>query len=84
MNTTQSSSKSQGSESMHLAMDEEGMEEIKALGEQYQMEWDDNMSMVTSVWWFDYLQKIEQNALKVNNEDETCHGIFDDELEFLL
>jgi len=40
--------------------------------------------MITSVWWFDCLQKMEQNALEVNNEDDTCHGIFDDELEFFL
>jgi len=69
---------------MHGAMDEEGMEEIRALGEQHQMELDDNMSMITSVWWFDCLQKLEQNALEVNKEDETCQRIFDDELGFSL
>jgi len=58
--------------------------DIRALGEQHQMELDDNMSMVTSVWWFDCLQKIKENALEVNNEDETCHRIFNDEFEFSL
>ena len=53
MNTTQSNNTTQASGSMHVAMDEEGVEEIKALSEQHQMELDDNMSMVTSVWWFD-------------------------------
>jgi len=84
MNTTQSNNTTQASGSMHVAMDEEGMEEMKALGEQHQMELDDNMSMVTLVWWFDCIQKMEQNALEVNNEDETFHGIFDEELEFSL
>jgi len=84
MNTTQSNNTTQASGRMHVAMDEEGMEEIKALSEQHQMELDDNMSMVTSVWWFDCIQKMEQNAHEVNNEDKTCQGIFDEELEFSL
>jgi len=84
INTTQSNNTTQASGSMHVAMDEEGVEEIKALSEQHQMELDDNISMVTSVWWFNCIQKMEQNALAVNNEDETCHGIFDEELGFSL
>jgi len=51
------------------------------LGEQHQMELDDK---VTLVWWFDCLEKMEKTALEVNNEDETSHRIFDDELEFSL
>ncbi|KAK7377152.1 hypothetical protein VNO80_02572 [Phaseolus coccineus] len=84
MNTVESSTTTQANGSMHVAMDEEGMKEIRALGEQHQMEWDDNMSLVTSIWWFDCLQQMEHNALEVNNEVETCHGIFDDELEIPL
>jgi len=84
MNTTKSSTTTQASGSMHVAMDEENMEEIRASGERHQMELDDNMSLVTSFFWFDCLQKMEHNALDVNNEDETYHGIFDDELEFSL
>ena len=44
INTVESSTTTQASGSMHVAMDEEGMEEIRALGEQHQMEWDDNES----------------------------------------
>jgi len=49
MNITQFNSTTQASRSMHVAMDEEGMEDIRALDEQHQMELDVNMSMVTSV-----------------------------------
>ncbi|KAL9330811.1 hypothetical protein ACSQ67_000421 [Phaseolus vulgaris] len=56
----------------------------RALGEQHQMEWDDNMSPVTSVWRFNCLHQMEHNALEFNNEVEKCHETFDDELEFSL
>ncbi|CAJ1972372.1 unnamed protein product [Sphenostylis stenocarpa] len=82
MNTIESSTTNQASGNMHVAMDEEGMAEIRALGEQHQMEWDDSMSLVTSVWWFNCLQQMEHNAHEVNTEDDRCHEIFDDELEF--
>ncbi|KAG2390137.1 hypothetical protein LR48_Vigan07g246700 [Vigna angularis] len=82
MNIIESSTTNQASGSMHIAMDEEGMKEIRALGQQHQMEWDDTTSMITSARWYDYLQQMENNATAVNNGDDTCHGIFDDQLEF--
>ncbi|KAG2385187.1 uncharacterized protein HKW66_Vig0122790 [Vigna angularis] len=45
---------------MHVAMDEEGMEKIKVLGQQHQMEWDD-----TTILFF----KGEEAANKVAKED---------------
>jgi len=38
MNIVESSTTTQASGSMHVAMDEEGLKEIRALGEQHQME----------------------------------------------
>ncbi|XP_047178641.1 uncharacterized protein LOC124845566 [Vigna umbellata] len=82
MNIIESSTTNQASGSMHVSMDEEGMKEIRALGQQHQMEWDDTTSMITSARWYDYLQQMENSATAVNNGDDTCHGIFDDQLEF--
>ncbi|KAL5127363.1 hypothetical protein HKD37_14G039796 [Glycine soja] len=59
-------------------MDGEGMAEIKSLGEQHQMEWNDTMSLGTSAWWFNCLKNMEH---EVKNEDGACH-IFDELNEF--
>jgi len=82
MNSIESNIANQASGSMHTTMDEEGMEEIRALGQQHQMEWDDTKSPVTSVWWHDCLQQMENNADEVNNGDDSFQWIFDNELEF--
>ena len=42
------------------------MAEIKSLGEQHQMEWNDTMSLGTSAWWFNCLKNMEH---EVKNED---------------
>ena len=54
------------------------MAEIKSLGEQHQMEWNDTMSLGTSAWWFNCLKNMEH---EVKNEDGACH-IFDELNEF--
>lgn len=82
MNIVESSTTNQASGSMHVAMDERGMEEIGALGQQHQREWDDTTSMINSFWWQDCLQQMENSAVEVNNGDDTFHGIFDDQVQF--
>ncbi|XP_014503360.1 uncharacterized protein LOC106763708 [Vigna radiata var. radiata] len=82
MNIFESSTTNQASGSMHVAMDERGMEEIGALGQQHQREWDDTTSMINSFWWQDCLQQMENSAVEVNNGDDTFHGIFDDQVQF--
>ena len=84
MNSIESNTANQASGSMHAAMDEEGIEEIRALGQQHQMEWDDTTNLITSVWWHDCLQQMENNAAEVNNGDDPFQEIFDDELEFSI
>ncbi|XVF48793.1 hypothetical protein PTKIN_Ptkin03bG0217200 [Pterospermum kingtungense] len=46
---------------LHHAMDDEEMEEIRSLGEQHEMEWNDTMNLVTSAWWFKFLKSMESD-----------------------
>ncbi|KAL9330810.1 hypothetical protein ACSQ67_000420 [Phaseolus vulgaris] len=83
INTVESNTTTQASGSMHVAMDEEGMEEIEHWASN--IKWNGmTMSPVTSVWRFNCLHQMEHNALEFNNEVEKCHGTFDVELEFSL
>ncbi|KAK8602414.1 hypothetical protein V6N13_057955 [Hibiscus sabdariffa] len=51
---------SYGGGSLHQAVDDEGlMAEMRSLGEQHQMEWNDTMNLVTSAWWFKFDQAME-------------------------
>ena len=52
-----------GSDGLHAAMDDEEIAEIRTLGEQHQMEWDDTMSLVTSAYWFKFLKAEGHDAL---------------------
>ncbi|MFS7981448.1 hypothetical protein Hanom_Chr10g00951101 [Helianthus anomalus] len=54
--TTSSSSVTGG---LHHAMDEEEMEEIRSLGEQHQMEWDDTVNLLMSARWLKFLKPLE-------------------------
>ncbi|KAL4297009.1 hypothetical protein GQ457_12G021600 [Hibiscus cannabinus] len=53
------STESYGGGSLHQAVDDESMAEMRSLGEQHQMEWNDTMNLVTSAWWFKFLKKME-------------------------
>ncbi|KAF7817332.1 myb-like protein I [Senna tora] len=54
---------------LHTAMDDEGMAEMRSLGEQYQMEWNDTMNLVTSAWWFKFFNDMEHGeASDCNNQ----------------
>ncbi|XP_029124593.1 dual specificity protein kinase splA-like [Cajanus cajan] len=71
---------------LHVALDDEGMEEIRLLGEQNQVELNDTLSFITSAWWFDCLKNMEHDAHEVmttteDDDNDACH-IFD-ELEEL-
>jgi len=66
---------------LHKAMDDEGMAEIKSLGEQYQMEWNDTMNLVKSACWFKFLKNMEHRAPEAKNEYDAYHN-FDQHLEF--
>nr|XP_043627186.1 uncharacterized protein LOC122598666 [Erigeron canadensis] len=44
---------------LHYAMDDEEMEEIRSLGEQHQMEWNDTVNLVMSAQWLEFLKTID-------------------------
>ncbi|KAK9946789.1 hypothetical protein M0R45_012234 [Rubus argutus] len=71
--TTDSGITTSGGEGLHAAMDDEEMAEIRSIGEQHQMEWNDTMNLVTSAWWFKFLQA---------EDDDGYHLPFDEAMEF--
>ncbi|KAL3650907.1 hypothetical protein CASFOL_007310 [Castilleja foliolosa] len=48
-----------GDSGLHHAMDDKEMAEIRSIGEQYQMEWNDTLNLVNSAWWFKFLKAME-------------------------
>ncbi|XP_050364709.1 uncharacterized protein LOC126783306 [Argentina anserina] len=62
-----------GGDGLHAAMDDEEMAEIRSIGEQHQMEWNDTMNLVTSAWWLKFLKA---------EDDDGYHLPFDEVLEF--
>ncbi|XP_076955865.1 uncharacterized protein LOC143630851 [Bidens hawaiensis] len=74
------SSITSSSEGLHCALDDEGMEEIKSLGEQHQMEWNDAVNMLTYAQWFTFLKTIEteqegKNEVNRINEFHPCMDV---------
>ncbi|GKV00024.1 hypothetical protein SLEP1_g12787 [Rubroshorea leprosula] len=65
---------------LHHAMDDEEMAEIRSIGEQHQMEWNDTMNLMTSAWWFKFLKTMELGPeVKVQNDG---YQPFDQIMEF--
>ncbi|CAI9772328.1 unnamed protein product [Fraxinus pennsylvanica] len=44
---------------LHQAMDDNEMAEIRSIGEQHQMEFNDTLNLVNSAWWFEFLNAME-------------------------
>ncbi|XP_050218864.1 uncharacterized protein LOC126669443 [Mercurialis annua] len=65
---------------LHQVMDDEGMAEIRSIGEQHEMEWNDTMNLVTSAWWFKFLKTMESSP-EVKAEDDGYQP-FDEVMEF--
>ena len=66
--------------SLHHAMDDEEMEEIRSLGEQHQMEWNDTVNLVMSARWFKFLNTMEIEPTK--KDDYDGFNPFDQVIEF--
>ncbi|TKY74832.1 myb protein I isoform X1 [Spatholobus suberectus] len=81
VDTIESNAATQVTGGLHTAMDDEGMAEIRSLGEQYQMEWNDTMNLVKSACWFNFLKNMEHRTPEAKTEDDACHN-FDQLLEF--
>ncbi|MCH89195.1 transcription factor btd-like, partial [Trifolium medium] len=70
----------EGGSQSHAAIDDESMEEMRSLGEQYQMEWNDTMNLVTSTLWFNFLKKMEHNDDAP--QEDACNHVYDEFMEF--
>lgn len=70
-----------GGSGLHPAMDDEEMAEIRSIGEQHQMEWNDKMNLVTSAWWFKFLKTMELGPEEMKAEDDGFHP-FGEVMEF--
>lgn len=68
--------------SLHAAIDDEEMAEIRLIGEQHQMEWSDSMNLATSAWWFKFLKTMELEGPEVKDEVDYGCNPFDEVLEF--
>ncbi|KAI5669551.1 hypothetical protein M9H77_19404 [Catharanthus roseus] len=64
---------------LHHAMDDKEMAEIRSIGEQHQMEWNDTLNLVTSAWWFKFLKTMEIDPQE-QSEDFVNHP-FDEIME---
>ncbi|XVE70810.1 hypothetical protein DITRI_Ditri10aG0100300 [Diplodiscus trichospermus] len=72
---------SYGGGGLHHAIDDEEMAEIRSLGEQHQMEWNDTINLVTSARWFKFLKTMELGPDEAKAEDDGYQP-FDQVMEF--
>ncbi|PIN12520.1 hypothetical protein CDL12_14857 [Handroanthus impetiginosus] len=66
---------------LHPAMDDKEIAEIRSIGEQYQMEWNDTLNLVNSAWWFKFLKTMEIGPGNQKAEDFVSSP-FDEVMEF--
>ncbi|XP_016495616.2 protein AAL-toxin resistant 7 [Nicotiana tabacum] len=68
---------------LHPSMDDQEMAEIRSIGEQHEMEWNDTLNLATSAWWYKFLKTMEIDPDDESNvaEDYGCYP-FDEVMEF--
>ncbi|XP_042038979.1 uncharacterized protein LOC121784807 [Salvia splendens] len=66
---------------LHPVMDDEEIAEIRSIGDQYQMEWDDTLNLVNSAWWFKFLKEMEITPENQSGQDFVNYP-FDEVMEF--
>ncbi|KAL6524190.1 hypothetical protein OROMI_031285 [Orobanche minor] len=71
-----------GDYGLHHAMDDKEMAEIRSIGEQYQMEWNDTLNLVNSAWWFEFLKAMEITSSGDRKGDNFFNYPFDEAVEF--
>ncbi|KAG1342588.1 putative bromodomain-containing protein 4 [Cocos nucifera] len=63
-------------------MDDKEIAEIRSIGEQYDMEWNDTMNLVTSAWWSKFLKNMEESPNeRMTGVDEDGFHVFDEVLD---
>ncbi|KAI3933871.1 hypothetical protein MKX01_028197 [Papaver californicum] len=60
---------------LHPTMDDDEIAEIRSIGEQHEMEWNDTLNLVTSAWWFKYLKKMEINNNNNSHDNNNKGGL---------
>lgn len=58
-----------GDSGLHTVMDDKEIAEIRSIGDQYQMEWNDTLNLVNSAWWFKFLKAMEITPENQGGED---------------
>ncbi|KAH6760697.1 hypothetical protein C2S51_017646 [Perilla frutescens var. frutescens] len=58
-----------GDSGLHPVMDDKEIAEIRSIGEQYEMEWNDTLNLMNSAWWFKFLKAMEITPENQNGED---------------
>ncbi|KAJ0942641.1 hypothetical protein HanPSC8_Chr03g0094411 [Helianthus annuus] len=76
-----SSSTSSSTSSSSPALSAPVMEDIRSIGDQHQIEWNDTINLVTSARWCNYLKTMD---IEANEDDDYDHGFhqFDQNMEF--
>ncbi|KAL5698345.1 hypothetical protein ACHQM5_029395 [Ranunculus cassubicifolius] len=57
------------------------MAEIRSLGEQHQVEWNDTVNIVDSAWWFKFASTMDEMKENKGDEEEGFN-VFDEVMEF--
>ncbi|GER36594.1 hydroxyproline-rich glycoprotein [Striga asiatica] len=70
-----------GDSGLHHKMDDKVLAEMRSIGEQYQMEWNDTLSLVNSVWWFEFLKSMEVSTEGKKGKD-FVNCVFEEAVEF--
>ncbi|CAN1120660.1 hypothetical protein LINPERHAP2_LOCUS332 [Linum perenne] len=69
---------SSGGGGFHHVLDADELAEIRSIGDQHQMEWNDTMNVVTSAWWFKFINTME---LGPDHDHTSLSGdLFDDKM----
>ncbi|WOK97564.1 putative basic-leucine zipper transcription factor K [Canna indica] len=66
--------------SLHPVMDDDEIAEIRSIGEQHDMEWNDRINLMTSVWWSKFLKNMEGDLCEKKEVDEEEFCMFGDVL----
>lgn len=64
--------------SLHPMMDDDEIAEIRLIGEQHEMEWNDKMNQMTSAWWSNYLKNLEGGLRDRGEVDREGFQTFDE------
>lgn len=67
---------------LHHAMDDKEMAEIRSIGEQHQMEWNDTINLVTSALWFKFLKTMEIDPQEKKVEEFGNFPFHEEVMEF--